>query len=195
MNHNDTPPIAATAPALALIADLAAKYPQLPAPYLTFSTHERATNVGVQCPTLDAFEAWREALDVDPDNMTLFASMINVDAQPVKVSGQKVYMHLYTGGLPALSERPAAELTADCIGIPDDWRALRRQQADPHPYGDPITYGPTGVHCGCGKDAHSNLVPCRPVSTEDPHDSPLHHDYAVPHDLPFIPNPQDRRAL
>lgn len=161
MNHNDTPPIAATAPALALIADLAAKYPQLPAPYLTFSTHERATNVGVQCPTLDAFEAWREALDVDPDDVTLFASMINVDARPVEVSGRKVYMHLYTGGLPALSERPAAELAddepADCMRIPDDWRSCRQP--------------------------------------EDPHDSPLHHDYAVPHDLPFIPNPQDRRAL
>jgi hypothetical protein len=26
---------------------------------------------------------------------------------------------------------------------------------------DPITYGPTGIRCGCGKDAHSNLVPCR----------------------------------
>lgn len=27
---------------------------------------------------------------------------------------------------------------------------------------DPIAYGPTGIRCGCGKDAHSNLVPCRP---------------------------------
>ncbi|MFE4671067.1 hypothetical protein [Streptomyces sp. NPDC056723] len=27
---------------------------------------------------------------------------------------------------------------------------------------DPIAYGPTGVPCGCGKDAHSNLVPCQP---------------------------------
>jgi hypothetical protein len=26
---------------------------------------------------------------------------------------------------------------------------------------DPIAYGPTGIPCGCGKDAHSNLVPCR----------------------------------
>lgn len=23
-----------------------------------------------------------------------------------------------------------------------------------------ITYGPTGVRCGCGRDAHSNLSPC-----------------------------------
>ncbi|GAA2192799.1 hypothetical protein [Streptomyces bangladeshensis] len=25
---------------------------------------------------------------------------------------------------------------------------------------DPIAYGPTGYRCGCGKPAHSNLVPC-----------------------------------
>lgn len=27
---------------------------------------------------------------------------------------------------------------------------------------DPLAYGPTGIRCGCGKDAHSNLVPCQP---------------------------------
>ncbi|MFE3583749.1 coiled-coil domain-containing protein [Streptomyces vinaceus] len=27
---------------------------------------------------------------------------------------------------------------------------------------DPISYGPRGYRCGCGKDAHSNLVPCTP---------------------------------
>ncbi|WP_069769758.1 hypothetical protein [Streptomyces sp. LUP30] len=27
---------------------------------------------------------------------------------------------------------------------------------------DPLAYGPTGYRCGCGKDAHSNLVPCQP---------------------------------
>ncbi|MGW0920149.1 hypothetical protein ACWD3J_14165 [Streptomyces sp. NPDC002755] len=28
---------------------------------------------------------------------------------------------------------------------------------------DPLAYGPTGYRCGCGKDAHSNLVPCQPL--------------------------------
>ena len=51
--------------------------------------------------------------------------------------------------------------------------------------GDPIAYGLTGIPCGCGKPAHSNLVPCR--QPEDPHDSELHHDYALGRDLPFIP--------
>ncbi|MFF6781386.1 hypothetical protein [Streptomyces sp. NPDC012510] len=35
---------------------------------------------------------------------------------------------------------------------------------------DPLAYGPTGIRCGCGKDAHSNLVPCqpdRPYTDED----------------------------
>ncbi|GAA3371141.1 hypothetical protein GCM10020367_20610 [Streptomyces sannanensis] len=27
---------------------------------------------------------------------------------------------------------------------------------------DPLAYDPTGYRCGCGKDAHSNLVPCQP---------------------------------
>ncbi|MFH8717288.1 hypothetical protein [Streptomyces zaomyceticus] len=50
---------------------------------------------------------------------------------------------------------------------------------------DPLVYGPTGVRCGCGKDAHSNLVPCR--QPEDPHDGPLASRYAIPHDLPTTP--------
>lgn len=31
------------------------------------------------------------------------------------------------------------------------------------PTPDPIAYGPTGYSCGCGKNAHSNLVPCQPT--------------------------------
>jgi len=66
---------------------------------------------------------------------------------------------------------------------------------------DPIAYGPRGYRCGCGKDAHSSLTPCRPdpeplagtVRTlarmaEDPHDSPLHTDYRLGHDLPEVPH-------
>lgn len=33
---------------------------------------------------------------------------------------------------------------------------------------DPIAYGPTGYRCGCGKDAHSNLVPCHPDTSHRP---------------------------
>ncbi|MFF2100914.1 hypothetical protein [Streptomyces sp. NPDC058202] len=32
---------------------------------------------------------------------------------------------------------------------------------------DPLAYGPTGYRCGCGKDAHSNLVPCQPDPAEE----------------------------
>ncbi|WP_340382248.1 hypothetical protein U5640_36205 [Streptomyces sp. SS7] len=31
-----------------------------------------------------------------------------------------------------------------------------------HRYGDPLAYGPSGIPCGCGKPAHSSLVPCQP---------------------------------
>lgn len=30
-----------------------------------------------------------------------------------------------------------------------------------HRYGDPLAHGPSGIPCGCGKPAHSNLVPCQ----------------------------------
>lgn len=40
---------------------------------------------------------------------------------------------------------------------------------DPLPFADAaITYGPTGVRCGCGRDAHSNLSPCREEEVADP---------------------------
>ncbi|MEU3346373.1 hypothetical protein ABZ723_15585 [Streptomyces sp. NPDC006700] len=38
------------------------------------------------------------------------------------------------------------------------------QASDPLAQGDPLAYGPTGIRCGCGKDAHSNLVPCAPAA-------------------------------
>ncbi|MFE2556029.1 hypothetical protein ACFXGT_08325 [Streptomyces sp. NPDC059352] len=82
------------------------------------------------------------------------------------------------------------------LGLPVAWPAKDKAEpapqrqaeepTEPGPWGDPIAYGPTGVRCGCGKDAHSNLTPCRPDSPEDPHDSPLHTNYAVPHDLPEV---------
>lgn len=33
-----------------------------------------------------------------------------------------------------------------------------------NPTPDPLAYGPSGYRCGCGKDAHSNLVPCQPTA-------------------------------
>lgn len=64
-----------------------------------------------------------------------------------------------------------------------------------YPNGDPIAYGSSGIRCGCGKDAHSNLVPCQQDSREDTYKSPLHSDYAVPHDLPEFPAQRDRRHV
>ncbi|MFC9700868.1 hypothetical protein ACFTWD_09275 [Streptomyces sp. NPDC056943] len=43
-------------------------------------------------------------------------------------------------------------------GIPAGQRAAADPDA-PGPWGDPIAYGPTGVRCGCGKDALEALAP------------------------------------
>lgn len=42
--------------------------------------------------------------------------------------------------------------------------------------------------CGCPKrfDRHADGCPAQAASVEDPHDSPLHHTYAVPRDLPEV---------
>lgn len=70
------------------------------------------------------------------------------------------------------------------LGQPCGQCEFTARMAAEAPSPDPLAYGPTGIRCGCGKDAHSNLLPCRPDSPEDPHTSPLHHDYALGHDLP-----------
>lgn len=131
MNHNTTPPpLTATVAALDLIADLSLKHPDLPAPYLVFSTHDWSVTIGIQSHTLPDFEAWRAALNIDPDNITLFASMLNADLPPRLIGGRQLNMHLYTS-TPNTMQRPVAEWQAevgfddepsDCISIPDDWR-------------------------------------------------------------------------
>ncbi|WP_265692371.1 hypothetical protein [Streptomyces griseolus] len=32
---------------------------------------------------------------------------------------------------------------------------------------NPLAYGLTGYRCGCGKDAHSNLTPCQPMTADE----------------------------
>ncbi|MEW2635982.1 phiSA1p31-related protein [Streptomyces sp. NPDC048389] len=38
---------------------------------------------------------------------------------------------------------------------------------------DPLAYGLNGYRCGCGKPAHSNLVPCRPDTEPAPPAAPV----------------------
>ena len=75
------------------------------------------------------------------------------------------------------------------VGIPAELDRLREENtqlhaqlarimADDVPVPDPLAYGPTGYRCGCGKDAHSNLVPCHP--------SPAENSHATPRDLPEV---------
>lgn len=62
------------------------------------------------------------------------------------------------GAFPTVAAFLADERTreaADSVG---------EQTPEPPYVGDPLAYGPAGIRCGCGKDAHSNLVPCQPDS-------------------------------
>ena len=164
MNHDSTPTIAVTTQALNLLTQIALENPSLPAPYLAVSTFNRSMRVHFQCHQLDHFEAWREALGVDSEEVGLAVGILSVDI--AHAMGTAVDVDLYVGGLvTGVSERPAAEYMVveddegptDCITIPDDWRAR-----------------------------------CQP---EDPHDGPLHHDYAIARELPAVPHQTDRSAL
>ena len=60
---------------------------------------------------------------------------------------------------------------------------------------EPYAYGEDDwdVQQFMGKTAVSNAASARQLG--DPHTSPLHHDYAVPRDLPTIPAQRDEEAL
>ena len=70
-----------------------------------------------------------------------------------------------------------------------------------------ITHDDPCRPCGCPKrfDRHAWGCPTLPADdvpllpqprqVEDPHDSELHHTYALGRDLPTIPHQQDRRAM
>lgn len=154
MNHNPTPTMLVTAEALLLLSDMAAKHPELPAPYLTVSTHS-STLVSVQCQALPDFELWRVALGVDASLVALGNTFMG--AEFPAGTGSRVHIHLYVPVSGQFGPRPVEEWEARLVSLPSDWRAERAR-------------------------------------LEDPHSSELHHEYAVPHDLPAIPHQQDRRA-
>jgi len=129
MNPNPTPMMAVTAEALSLLSDLATKHPELPAPYLTISTHS-STLVSVQCQALPDFELWRAALGVDAALVTMNNTFLGVEF-PVE-SGSRVSINLYVPMPGQLSPRPAAEWDARLSSLPSDWRAERARLEDPH---------------------------------------------------------------
>jgi hypothetical protein len=111
------PPVALTRDALELIRSYAIHYPELPAPYITLSTHT-TTQLGLLVP-LAGFEPWREALEIDTEDTCLYpvGDRSHLSASSVvraRVFGRQVeiLVHLYVGDLPLLVERPDAEAVA-----------------------------------------------------------------------------------
>lgn len=106
------PTMALAQDALEVLCWLSLQHPELPAPYIAVHTFRRTT-LQFQVP-FGAFEAWREALEIDAEDVRLYStgddSHIDVTStldmelggRPVSVS-----VHLYGVGLPVLAERPA----------------------------------------------------------------------------------------
>jgi hypothetical protein len=117
VNNNPKPSVRDQLDALELFSWLALEHPSLPAPYLTVHTY-LWTTVGVQVPHA-AFEAWREALGLNIDDVKLRSSdddsWLLVDGEHRRTVGGKpmtVRVQLNGVGLPLLAKRPAAEAVA-----------------------------------------------------------------------------------
>ncbi|MEU7010404.1 hypothetical protein [Streptomyces sp. NPDC046332] len=161
---------------------LAKSHPGLPTVYTT--VHTSGNLVDFRLDTLSGWEAWRDALGVDPAEVQVTRLGTHDLLLSVDTMAAGVAVHVYVIDQIRSVVREQAEEAV---------RAARQSEGTP-PSGDPIAYGPTGIRCGCGKDAHSNLVPCR--QQEDPHNGPNHHDYELGRDdLPFIPEQRDRWAV
>jgi hypothetical protein len=105
---NNNPTVSQQIAALDLMREMAYARPDLPAPYVVVGAYSHgATYLSVQCSTPGAFEAWRVALDLPSDLVTLQNAggddYLRVDA---KVSQIEVCL---TGhGLVAAAEAVAA---------------------------------------------------------------------------------------
>lgn len=72
-----------------------------------------------------------------------------------------------TAALARAGDELALDDQAAAVDPHDQASALPDGELVDHRYGDPLAYGPTGIPCGCGKPAHSNLVPCQPDESTD----------------------------
>lgn len=106
------PTMALAQDALEVLCWLSLQHPQLRAPYITVHSF-RSTSLQFQVP-FGAFEAWREALEIDAEDVRLYStgddSHIDVTSTlRLELGGKQVSVtvHLYGVGLPVLAERPA----------------------------------------------------------------------------------------
>lgn len=72
-----------------------------------------------------------------------------------------------TDALTRAGEQLAAADRAAAVDPGQQGHSAPAGDGEEYPYGDPLAYGPSGIPCGCGKPAHSNLVPCRPDTPVD----------------------------
>ncbi|MEV6105751.1 hypothetical protein AB0M28_13690 [Streptomyces sp. NPDC051940] len=76
MSHNSTertiePTIGDQADALDVLVALTERFPGLPAPYITLNTVYRPARIELQLRTPAEFEAWRDALGADAEQVAL----------------------------------------------------------------------------------------------------------------------------
>lgn len=120
MNTNRTvpaPTMAQAQDALEVLCWLSLRHPELPAPYITVHSRYQA-RLQLQVP-FEAFEPWREALQLAVEDVKLYPvgdeSHISVtDEVRMEIGGKPVAVpvQMYGYGLPVLEERPAAEAVA-----------------------------------------------------------------------------------
>jgi len=74
-NTGKTSPISAQQPAFDVLNSLAAQYPTLPAGYVTLHApfDGRLGTLRLQMDTSSDFEAWRDALEIPPNDVALFS--------------------------------------------------------------------------------------------------------------------------
>lgn len=98
MNHrnpHDAHTIRMTAPAWRFLDKIAVANPDLPAPYITLSTHSTTISVSIGCSTMPAFEEWRAALGASTDQVTWDRIGYLTVEMETENEGTKIMIHLY----------------------------------------------------------------------------------------------------
>lgn len=97
-----TAPISAQTPAFDILVSLATQYPTLPASYVTlFAFSSDRLDLGFQMNTGADFEAWRDALEIPVETVSLhtgsshtwLAAATTISGVPFKLTGTVVLTH------------------------------------------------------------------------------------------------------
>lgn len=150
-----------------LLADLLRRYPDLPAAAYAIDTHgEPQLAVSIFSSVRTGFEAWREALGLSGGDVWL------AGAGWVMASGRTADVLVRLSGYGSADEIAAVVELSEAVAL----------------------LGALPMPTGPDEDSHAVKV-AEYLSTpytddrppvEDPHDSPLHHSYALSRDLPEV---------